>query len=296
MKTNSLIKLFVFFPLVFFCGCLTYAPLSLRVLPDEPMAKTGISYLPMKNLFRSDDKMVIVPHWGAISKPGEYDLKIEISGPAGTVLYTKEIKNAPVRSHHFYWHTIPINDEVRAMLTHGDAYTVNFYMNNELSLSRKGRYIDESLINEKVKNAVILPFEIQQEKAFFNPGELSNMFAHPIFFEVKRIIPDTVPAHISKGKLVTGVKISSFKKKEALEKIKEMFPRDVIIAGKVELGERISDMNRLIVLVYHAQTGKIKRFEAKSSGAKRKFRVVFEDLVESLFRDQNLAGYIREMG
>jgi len=276
-------------------SCVGYAPRSLLILPDEPMSINGMSYPSMEVLYKSDDKIVIVPSWGIVGKPGRYNQKIEIIDNGGKILYSEEKKNVYIESNRFNCYAIPINDAIRGILSDGSKYTIKFYMNDELMLTQEGKYSDKNIVNSNIKNAVILPFEVLQEKQYFTSSEgLANRFSHPLFIEVKRVIPDTKPSHISKDVIGKPISIGCFTDNKCIDDLKEKFNNDVIIGGKFELGESSMSISTLTVIVYNSKTNTIKKFIARESGSKMQFNLMFSDIIRKLIYEEKILQYLQE--
>lgn len=295
-KKSSNIALLVSFNLIIFliCSC-SYAPRNLMVLTTEPMSGIFMAYSSIEQLYKSDDEIVIVIHWGRVSKPGNYDLRIEIDNLQEERIYSSKTESVSIRSNRYRYYKIRLDESTKDSLVDGGIYTCKLYINNELIKTKTGQYVAESIINDNVQSAVILPFLIKPAEGTIPSDTLSSSFAHPIYSEVKRIIPDTTPHYVAKQNIEKKSDIKCFIDQTCTDSIIDTFNQEVVIAGSIEVGRYVGDLNKLRLYVYSTESGVMKKFHTSMVATRRSYEEIFRDLINRMLFEEGFLDYIRDM-
>ena len=119
-----------------------------------------------------------------------------------------------------------------------------------------------------------------------------NTIASGIYYEVKRIVPNTIPHYISDEKINKSLTPDGFKNIECVNYIEELFGKKIFIIGEADLGEYIGDANYLNVYVYNAKTGEIKSFRDIFVGGIY-YSEVFHQLLFGIMYEEGLLDYLR---
>ena len=118
-----------------------------------------------------------------------------------------------------------------------------------------------------------------------------NTIANAIYFEVKRIIPDTIPHYVAHQKIGQPLRPDCFHDSECLSFIEDMFGKSIFVTGDVEFGKYTNDNNRLIVYIYDANRSEIKEYSDDEMGL-RSYSETVHNLLIGVMRKKGLLDYL----
>jgi hypothetical protein len=266
---------------------------STKILSTPPYDNTLHSCYPtIKEIYQSDNELVFVSSWSSSGKLEDHRIRWEIYNLAGERIHTSRETTVTIRNRMSYFHTITLNDNVKENLQSGTC-TVKLLLDDKVIKYQDVKYINESLINDNLNGAVILPFRFRSS-SYVQDKVVLNTVTNAIYGEVRRIIEDTVPPSAAEEEIPYKFHPKLFSDQEKMARIKEIFPENIFLSGTLELGEWKTDSMILTVSVYDARKGYIRKF-AYLTSASGTFESIMIDLIDGVLYKKGLLEYLRSL-
>jgi len=278
-------------------GCVSSnTPKTISILPAAPLSQTGVSSYPsLETVFNSDNEIVLLAVWDNAKTSGNHTLKWEMVNGSGDIIFFRERTNFTIREDLFITQTVTLENEVKKKLTQGEL-TVNFYLDNVLTASKKTQYSPEKIVNKSGRKIVIHPFnETDSHPEEWNDGAKSyfqNTFASALYGEVKRIFPDTVPHYLSEQKIGNTVKTECFGDKECTNFLQDQFGDSIFIYGESAMQHFEIGVSVLRFYVFDPRTGGTKMF-SDTSPFLGSYSLMMHDLLENVLYKKEFLDYLK---
>lgn len=246
-------------------GCVSSnIPETISILPAAPLPQTGVSSYPsLETIFKSDEEIVLIAVWGKAKTSDNHTLKWEIINSKGDTIYSHFRKDFTIREDLYIGQTVRLENYIKEKLTEGEL-TVNFYLDNVLTASKKTTYSADNILNKTGRKIVILPFdETNDEPEEWGDGTknyFQNTFASALYGEIKRIFPDTVPHYFSEQKIGKTVKSGCFKDNECVNFLQNQFGDSIFIYGESAMQHFQIGVSVLRLYVFDPRTEETRMF------------------------------------
>jgi hypothetical protein len=207
-------------------------------------------------------------------------------------IHTSQVKTVTIENRMSYFHTILLNDNIKEKLQIGTC-TVKLLLDDKVIKYQDVKYINESLVNDNINGAVILPFRFRSS-SYVQDKVVLNTVTNAIYGEVMRIIKDTVPPSAAEEEIPYKFHPKLFSDQEQMTRIKEIFPENIFLSGTLELGQWKTDSMILTVSVYDARKGFIRKF-AYLTSASASYETIMTDLIDGILHKKGLLEYLRSL-
>jgi len=285
----------ILFPVLFFIYCCGHQPDSLSILTSLPMSKTDPSaYIDVETIYESDKELAFMVIWGQVATSGPHTLKWEIYNNKGDRIYQTSRENVTIRPNLFGGERVVLDRSMKDSLMPG-LCTVRLYIDDKLAKSKNVQYVNKNIINKNVQRVVILPFKDVSSSTNMSPDGINlylNTIANAIYFEVKRIVPDTIPHYVVVQKIGKSLKPKGFNNKECISLIADMFGKNIFITGDIEFAEFTTETSRLTVYVYNAKTGEIMKYN-DIAPSEYYYSEAMHNLLVGIMREKGLLDYLK---
>jgi len=285
----------ILFPVLFFIYCCGHQPDSLSILTSLPMSKTPPSaYLDINTVYESDKELVFVVSWGQVATSGPHTLKWEIHNNKGDRIYQTSRENVTIRPNMFGGERVVLDRSMKDSLMPG-LCTVRLYIDDKLAKSKNVQYVNKNIINKNVQRVVILPFKDVSSSTNMSPDGINaclNTIANAIYFEVKRIVPDTIPHYVADQEIGKPLKTKGFENKEHVILIEDKFGMNIFITGETEFAKYDTETNHLTVYVYNAKTGEKLKY-SDIAPSEYYYSEAMHNLLVGIMRQKGLLDYLK---
>jgi len=266
---------------------------GINVLTTPPLDNTIHSCYPsIKTIYQSDDEIILVSMWSSTGESKNHRIRWEIYNLADERIYTTKEQYVTIRRHMSIYQHILLDNDLKAKLQLGTC-TVKLYFDDKLVKYQDIKYINESLINANLNGAVILPFRFKAS-SYVQEKVALNTVTNAIYGEVRRIIKDTVPPSAAEEEIPYKFHPKLFSDEEKMARIKEIFPENIFLSGTLELKQYKHERMALIVSVYDARKGYIKKFGYQTS-ASADYETIMIDLIDGVLYRKGLLEYLRSL-
>ena len=227
------------------------------------------SYVTIESVYESDDQIVFFVCWGAVPASDNHTLKLELASN-GNILYSKTVENVSIHPRSFIHETIPL-EEIRGRVQNQAQIKANLYIDEKLNVSQHLRYRKENIINDRINQAVILPFsemEYKDASVWQWPKDsmelLRDSAADSIHCEVRRIIPNTIPHYVVEQKIGSRLRPDCFESEECINYLLDIYGKSLFIGGSMYVSRLSMQLCHLNVVVYNAYSGETRKYHSMS--------------------------------
>jgi len=267
---------------------------STRVLAIRPVSHTSHSSYPnIREIYKSDDEIVLVSTWNPVGKSEGHNIRWEIYNSIGERVHASRDYYATIRPHMSFFHTIRFDERIKNRLGSGTC-KIKMYLDDKLQTSQDIEYVKRSIINHHIDGAVILPFR-SDVIAPFPIKPYLNTVSNAIYGEVKRIIKDTVPPAVAEERIGDRFYSQSFTDTNLMRSISADFSEDLFITGSLYLGREAGDLMDLTVYVHHSRMQTRKTFRYSSPIRQGRYDRILADLIQGVLYEGGFLDYLRSL-
>lgn len=280
------------------CSYMSHKPEGITVLTSVPMGNTAVSsYLSVSTFYESDTTLYLIARWDGKVESGGHATRWEILDSNGKKVFSSSRKKLTIHSHMFTITPVAVKEILPDSQSHGQL-TVQFYMDDVLSLSKKIQYKNQSITGRGTQQVIILPFiEQNTEPTPWAEGirhTFQNTVADAIFCEVNRYFADTIPHYVAEQKVGKKLDLNCLKDKACASFLKETFGDNIFIYGNLSIQKFDMDASYLTVFVYNMKTDKLERFHFFQR-YNFSYPSLLRDLLSGVFHEKKMSEYIKNM-
>lgn len=304
-KHNKLIILLLIL-LITLISCNTtkkYNPKDFIIMSSEPMANVYLSSYPtIKNIYESDDQIVVVVGWGITDKSTQHTLTISLVDKYNKLLFEKSIEDVTMRHYSFYYFPIPLN-MIKLNNKLVGPLTVNLRIDDYLCKSQSINFDVKRIHNQNIDSIAIIPFigSSSKSEAYIPVDEIMphilNSSAHALFCEVIRIAPNTIPHFVSEQNIGKRISLDCFNRPECISYLNNILDSNIFLIGEIKIDtdyQNYGGFSSLMVYTYNVNTGKTLQFQSKSSLWKTgSIETLLKELLFKMTYETELLDYLK---
>jgi hypothetical protein len=251
------------------------------------------AYPSIETVYKTDDKVEVVTHWGKVGESMNHTFQWRVLDESGKVVAKDTDHNIPIRT--YMWYSKPFNLN-QANISAGK-YTVRFYQDGELSMTREVIYSPQRVLNQNTKKVVVLPFADQSKETNLAPGSsvhVVDTVSHGLYCQVKRHFQEAVPHYVTKQEIGEPIPLNCLDQEACRLNLKMIFGDCILIYGSIILSKTKEETARLEVEAYNLITG--EHHEYKSTVVQQaSYNEILHDLMKNILVEKGFLNDLRSM-